>query len=176
MDKRRNDACHKLTAALSSEGDALSRAFKKHFQKFGSIANLPTGWSFGKLVGAERLFFQAACSRWYEAHVTEGNFDSSMDGDTSRLFSSLSLHEQLSIIAGLLRGLLLEAEPLPPERPEYYAGFVAMYQMVLYTEIACEEDMQRCEIYREQKTELLKEHTGRGHADFHAWCAVSADA
>ena len=36
--------------------------------------------------------------------------------------------------------------------------------------------MQRCEIYREQEEELLKEHAGRGHADFHAWCAVSADA
>ncbi|CAE7359142.1 unnamed protein product [Symbiodinium natans] len=98
-----------------------------------------------------------------------------MDGDTSRLFSSLSLHEQVSIIAALLRGLLLEAEPLPPERPEYYAGFVAMYQMVLYTEIAGEVDIQRSEIDREQEAELWKEQARRGDADFHAWCEVSAD-
>eukprot|EP00439_Symbiodinium_sp_Y106_P045781 s2288_g5.t2 len=68
--------------------DAHQKRMEALLQKFGSIASLPTGWSFGKLVGAERLFVQA--------------------------------------------------EPLPPERPEYYAGFVAMYQMVLYTEIACE--------------------------------------
>ena len=104
--------------------------------------------------------------------MTEGNFDLSMDGDTSRLFSSL----RISIIAGLLRGLLLEAEPLPPERPEYYAGFVAMYQMVLYTEIVCEVDMQRMEINMERDEELWKEQARSGHTDFHAWCEVSADA
>ena len=34
----------------------------------------------------------------------------------------------------------------------------------------------RGEINREQEAELWKEQAGRGHADFHAWCEVSADA
>lgn len=88
-----------------------------------------------KLTGTTAHLFAQACLHYSSAVENDCN-------DTPReipIFSWLSGHQRISLVADLARGLLVPSEPLPPETMIYYAAYLAVVATIK-TELEVEMD------------------------------------
>lgn len=92
-----------------------------------SIKEVKRFSSIGKISGPEYDFFIRACEMLLDSTPEDNN----AKPDDLPLFSLLSPHHRLSLIADICNGLLDKTTPLPPDTLEHYSTYYAIYSFAM---------------------------------------------
>ncbi|KAK9823680.1 hypothetical protein WJX72_004584 [[Myrmecia] bisecta] len=93
---------------------------------------------YGKLDGVEADMWQAVCGHF----VDKCNDDTNADPDEWPVFSLLSPHHRMALVADVSRGLLCRGQLLPPDTIEHHAALFAVSSyMLIQIQIEIEEEL-----------------------------------
>lgn len=109
----------------------------------------------GKLTGAEARVFEAAAMR-----LVDATRDACSDTpDETPLYSRLTPHHRIELLADVVVGLLDPTVPLPKDDPEHQSAYLAVWGTVM-CEVTMEIDMDRgkahAELEKKNKKKLEK--------------------
>ncbi|KAK9824628.1 hypothetical protein WJX72_011838 [[Myrmecia] bisecta] len=108
-----------LVAYLTYPGRPAARSFK----------------DYGKVDGVEAVMWRAVTGHY----VDMCNDDCNADPDEWPVFSLLSPHHRMALVADIAKGLLCRGQPFPPDSIEHHAAFLALLAF-LHAQIECELD------------------------------------
>ena len=103
------------------------------FKRINWTTNSP-----GKLRGPERELFRAGLCEIHSNIMLACNDTF----DELPLYSRLSPHQRLELVAEVAEGVLCDSTPLPPETPEHHSAFLAVYEAVRVAGIDVEIDSE----------------------------------